>query len=139
MGWIVTQQLNLALALRFMRFREMVDIEEFMQLHPIAAADTHTKIPDRFRISCDWARLARTFGHPSTSTAYESAISLMKHSLTFSPTLEMQHNRLVSKRVEYETLSLDHASHQIDIGQLEQAIETLEQGRGPVDVANFIY
>ena len=126
----IIRGLILALSYRFLRFRETVDIEEIMRLYPIAAADTCAKIPDRFNISCRWAMFAQSHRHLSTSTAYESAISLMKHSLAFSPTLEMQHNRLVSMRVEYKTLPLGFASHQIDIGQLEQAIETLERGRG---------
>jgi len=54
----------------------------------------------------------------------------MKNSLSFSPTLEIKHNRLVSSCGDYESLPLDYASHQIDIGQLEQAVETLERGRG---------
>jgi len=110
--------------------RETVDCEEIMQLYPIAAADTCAKIPARFKISSEWALFARDHRHPDTSTAYESAISLMKNSLAFSPTLEIQHSRLVSGRVDYETLPLDYASHHIDIGRREQAVETLERGRG---------
>jgi len=126
----IIQLLIFALLSRFMRFCGTVDFEEIIQLYPIAAATTCAKIPDRFRISCQWVKFARYHRHPSTSTAYESAISLMKDSLAFSPTLEIQHYRLVSGRVDYETLPLDHASHQIDIGQLERAVETLERGRG---------
>ena len=119
----IIQGLIAALLFRFLWFREMVDAEEMMQLYPIAAADTCAEMTRRFDISCQWVMLVRYYRHPSTSTAYESAISLMKDSLVFDPTLEIQHNRLVSRRVEYETLPLDFASHQIDIGQLEQAIE----------------
>ena len=124
------QDLILALSVRFLRFSETADIEEIMQLYSTAAAQTYADLPDRFRMSCHWAMLVWSYRHLSTSTAYGSAISLMKDSLAFSPTLEMQHNRLVSMRVEYETLPLGFASHQIEIGQLEQAIETLERGRG---------
>ena len=119
-----------ALIARFSRFGETADSEEMMQLFPIAAADTCAKIPDRFNVSCQWARLARYLWHPSTSTAYEKAISLMKDSLVFGPTLEIQHYRLISRRVDYETLPWDYASYQIDIGQLKQAVVTLERGRG---------
>ena len=126
----IIQSLILALISRSMRFRETDDHEEIMQLFSIAAADTHAKIPNRFRISCQWVGLARRCGHPSTSTAYESAISLMKDSLAFSPTLETQHSRLASRLDNYDTLPLEYASHHIDIGQLEQAVETLERGRG---------
>jgi len=120
-----------ALSSRFMRFRETIDAEEMMDLFSKAAADTYGNISDRFNISCQWAEFARDYGdHQSTSTAYERAVSLMKDSLTFGPTLEIQHYRLVSRRVDYETLPLEYASHQVDIGQLEQAVETLERGRG---------
>ena len=122
----ITRHLISALSSRFMRFGETVDAKEIMQLFPRAAADICTNIPQRFRISCEWAMLARSYRHLSTSAAYESAISLMKDSLAFGPTIEIQLTRLISRRVDYETLPLDYASHQIDIGQLEQAVETLE-------------
>jgi len=126
----IIERLLLALFFRLLRLHETIDAEEMMQLFPIAAAGTCAKTPVLFRISCKWAVFARYQRHPSTSTAYEKAISLMKDSLAFGPTLEMQHYHLVSRRVDYETLPLDYASHQIDLGQLEQAIETLERGRG---------
>jgi CHAT domain-containing protein len=126
----IVRLLNSALISRFSRFREMVGSEEIMRLFPIGAADTSAKIPDRFNISCQWARFARYLRHPSTATAYKEAISLLKDSLVFGPTLEIQHYRLVSRRVDYETLPWDYASYQIDIGELKQAIETLERGRG---------
>jgi len=127
---IIIQELISALFSRVFRLRQAVDVEEMMQLYPIAAADTYETIPNRFHISCQWAVLARGYRHPSTSTAYEKAISLMKDSLAFGPTLEIQHNCLVSGRCSYETLPLHYASHQIDTGRLEQAVETLERGRG---------
>ncbi|KAH9980402.1 hypothetical protein BJV74DRAFT_798141 [Russula compacta] len=70
------------------------------------------------------------FQHPSTLTAYQTAISLMQQSLSFAPTLAIQHFRLVAMRDEYEKLPLDYASYLVQIGQLKQAIETLERGRG---------
>ena len=122
----IIRRLISALMSRFERSREMVDFEAMIQLYSTAVADTSAKIPHRFCSSCEWATLARVGGHPPTSTAYESAVLLMKNTLAFSPTLEIQHYHLVSSRDDYETLPLDYASHQIDIGQLEQAVETLE-------------
>ncbi|KAH9995400.1 hypothetical protein BJV74DRAFT_883918 [Russula compacta] len=57
-------------------------------------------------------------------------MSLMLDSLAFAPTLEIQHFRLVAMPNSCEKLPLDYASHQVHEGQLEQAIETLERGRG---------
>ena len=126
----IIEYLLLALFFRLLRLHEMVDAEEMMQLFPIAAAGTCAKIPVLFHISCKWVGFAQYQRHPSTSTAYERAMSLMNDSLAFGPTLKIQHYHLVSGRIDYETLPLDYASHQIDIGQLEQAVETLERGRG---------
>ena len=105
------------------------DFYEVMQLFPIAANHERARTPDRFKLSCYWARMARISGHPSTSTAYERAISLMQETLTFAPTLDTQHFRLVAMRDDYEALPLDYVSYLISTGQLPQAIETLERGR----------
>jgi CHAT domain-containing protein len=130
--WIhfrVLRQLIFSLTFRFKLLDDRKDFHEIMQLFPAAANDTHAKIPDRFGVSCQWARVARASGHTSISTAYDNAISLMQETLTFAPTLEIQHSHLVTLQYDYETLPLDHASYLIHIGQLRQAIETLERGR----------
>jgi hypothetical protein len=101
-----------------------------MQLFPIAATYSYASVTEQFNISCNWAMTARTYEHPSTSTAYENAISLMQDSLAFAPTLEMQHFRLVDMRDDFKKLPLNRASYQLHIGQLEKAIVTLEKGRG---------
>ena len=106
------------------------DLDAIFRLYPIAATNTYAKVPKRFEISCQWAQAARDYGHSSTSDAYTSAISLMQDSLAFSPTLEMQHLRLVAMRNHIENLPLDCASYQVCTGKLREAIETLEQGRG---------
>ncbi|KAH9957209.1 CHAT domain-containing protein [Russula dissimulans] len=119
-----------SLSFRFLLSKDRKDLDEIMQLYPIAVTDSYTKISDRFRFSCKWAQYARAHKHPSTSIAYEIAASLMQDTLTFAPTLEIQHSRLVSMRDEYEELPLNHASYLIGLGHNENAIETLEQGRG---------
>jgi CHAT domain-containing protein/tetratricopeptide (TPR) repeat protein len=85
--------------------------------------------PDRFRLSCQWAILARSIKHPTTLTAYKSAMSLMQKSLSFAPTVSVQHTHLVTMGSDCQTMPLDYASYQIHLGQFEEAIETLEQGR----------
>jgi CHAT domain-containing protein len=115
---------------RFSLLKDRKDLDELMHRYSIAATYTYASTPDRFMLSCQWAMTARIYKHPSTSTAYENAISLMQDSLAFAPTLEIQHFRLVEMRDYHEKLPLDHASYQVHIGQLEQAIVTLEKGRG---------
>ena len=126
----IARQLIDHLLSRFKLFKDRRDIEEIMELFVIATTDTSTGVPRRFRTSFEWTETARFFSHPSTLTAYETAISLMQESLSFAPTLEIQNFHLVAMRDQYEKLPLNYASYLIQIGQLKQAIETLERGRG---------
>ncbi|KAH9959762.1 CHAT domain-containing protein [Russula dissimulans] len=115
---------------RFLLSNNRKDFDEIMQLFPIAAADKSATVPQRFKISFQWVLFARASIHPSMSTAYDSAISLMQDSLVFAHTLEIQHFRLATMGDDYKKLPLDYAAYQVQIGRLEQAIETLERGRG---------
>ena len=115
--------------LKLLHYEE--DLDELMQLFPIAAGYDYKfgDSRDGHWISCIWAAFAHRFGHPSTSTAYDRAISLMQASLTFAPTLDGQHSRLVAMRRRFQLVPLAYASYNIDTGHLERAIEILEQGR----------
>ena len=123
------QRLIPALSTRFTLLGLREDFNEMMQLFPTAVDDEHARTPDRFLLSCFWVLVARKSGHPSTLAAYDSAISLMQDTLTYAPTLDIQHSRLVAMRWYYETLPLDHASFHFSNGQLTRAVEILEQGR----------
>jgi CHAT domain-containing protein len=125
----VVQGLLSSLSIRLNLRQHREDLDEIMQLFPMAANHRYARIPGRFKVSCDWARFARTLSHPSTSAAYDCAVSLMQDSLTFAPTVNIQHFRLVAMRESYETLPLESASYQVHAGQLQRAIETLERGR----------
>ncbi|KAH9955989.1 CHAT domain-containing protein [Russula dissimulans] len=105
------------------------DVHELIELYPLFVTDSRSGLTPRFMISYNWTSVAHYFKHPSTSIAYETAISLMHESLTLAPTLEIQHARLVSMRNIYQKLPLNFASYQVNIGQIENAIETLERGR----------
>ena len=118
-----------SLGIRFLLLSRVEDLNEMIELFPTAANDEHERISNRFLISCEWARCARTRRHPSTPAAYDAAISLMQDTLILAPTLEIQHSRLVEMRDCFDSLPLDHASYHISTGQLLGAIETLERGR----------
>ncbi|KAH9047141.1 CHAT domain-containing protein [Lactarius hengduanensis] len=105
------------------------DLHEAVRLMSSAVDDQYTLEPDRFQLSCQWALLARGIQHPSIQTAYKSSISLMQRSLAFAPTVSIQHSRLVAMGEECRSMPLDYASYQIKLGQFEEAVETLEQGR----------
>jgi len=122
--------LTLALFLRVRLLKETKDADEMMQLFAVAVSNPYAKVPARFSCAFAWARAARLLAHPSITAACENAFSLMQDSLAFAPTLEIQHFRLVAMRDAYEQLPLNYASHLVHIGQIEQAVETLEGGRG---------
>ena len=105
------------------------DLEEAMQLFPEVANDTSGEVYRRFTIACLCAGQARKHAHPSISTVYEMAMSLMQESLVFSPTLQIQHFRLAHAHWTEGALSSDYASYQIETRQIEPAIVTLERGR----------
>ena len=110
-------------------FHHREDLNELMQLYPMVSAHEHVTTAEDCPISCYWASTAHSFGHPSTSTAYDQAVSSIQASLIFSPTLDVQHSRLVAMGDRIKTVPLDYTSYQIHTGRLKQAIETLEQGR----------
>ncbi|KAI9462872.1 CHAT domain-containing protein [Lactarius psammicola] len=105
------------------------DRHEAVRLVSMVIDSQYVREHDRFRLSCLWATVARSISHPITLTAYESAMSLIKKSLSFAPTVSVQHARLVEMGEDCQTMPLDYASFQIKLGQSEKAIETLEQGR----------
>ena len=126
---VATRQLISSLSTRLQLLHQREDFDELMQLFPSAVNVRRARIPEQFQFACNWVSLAQNSNHSTTQIAYENALSLMRDSLTFAPTLEVQHFRLIAMRECYEKLPLNYASFQISIGQLEQAIETLEQGR----------
>jgi tetratricopeptide (TPR) repeat protein len=105
------------------------DLHEAIRLISLSVDYQNEPEPDRFRLSCQWAILARNIQHPTTLTAYKTAMSLIQKSLFFAPTVSVQHTRLVAMGVDCQTMPLDYASYQISLGQFEEAVETLEQGR----------
>jgi hypothetical protein len=99
----IIQGLITSLMARFKLFNDINDHQEIMQRFPIAVTNTYAEVPDRFKVACQWAKIARDLRHPSTSTAYKNAISLLQDALVFSPTLESQHFHLVTMRDDYES------------------------------------
>ncbi|KAH9173087.1 CHAT domain-containing protein [Lactarius sanguifluus] len=98
--------------------RHKQDLDEMMRLFPEIVNNQSARVSVRFQFACTWAHNARRFGYPSIS-----------NTLVFSPTLQIQHSRLVSMNEGARTLPLDYASYHIQMGLLEEAIEILERGR----------
>ena len=119
-----------SLLARFMYFPDYrtQDLDEGLELATQCVNNVHVHLPDRLRLACLWAFVSRCIRHPSVSTAYETVLSLIQHTLHFSPTLQLQHTILAAYDITH-TLPLDYASYQLDHLQVEDAIETLERGR----------
>jgi CHAT domain-containing protein len=125
----ITCRLIESLSTRWRLFSQESDLDETMELFAKGVKDTQATAPSRFELACHWVDTARISEHNSLPIAYEHAMSLMQSSLVFAPTLPTQHDRLIEKRDLYEKTPLDFASYQIHVGELEKAIEILEQGR----------
>ncbi|KAH9052213.1 CHAT domain-containing protein [Lactarius vividus] len=128
-------QLSMSLVSRskFLTGHHIQDFEEALELLSQCTNDGHAPFPDRYQCACLWAFAARTRKHPSVSTAYESATSLAQDALLTAPTLQLQHAAFTeaSDLVSFvrHSMPLDYASYQVDLHQLEKAIEILEGGR----------
>ena len=125
------RQLSLSLIIPFKSspgYREK-HLNEAMELLPQCFNDKDASLSDRLRLACFWAEVARFTRHRSASTAYETAVSLMQDTLLFIPTLQLQHTTLATSADYSRSVPLDYVSYQVDLGQLEKAIETLERGR----------
>jgi hypothetical protein len=105
------------------------DLHEAIRLISAVIDNEHGRESDRFELACGWAFVARRIRHPTTLAAYKSAMSLMERSLSFAPTVSTQHSRLVVMGENCQMMPLDYASYQIGLGQFEEAVEILEQGR----------
>ena len=105
------------------------DMDEGLELYSQCVNDEYQSLAERFKVAFIWTFYARRAEHPSVSTAYETAISLMRDTLLFAPTLQLQHVTLAEIAGVTHRMPQDYASYQIDQGQLEEAIETLEKGR----------
>ena len=125
---LATHGLTLLLSQRWKALHHQQDLDELMLLYSLTVDDVHWQAYQRLEISCSWAVAARVGAHPSTSVAYEKAMSLLQDTLVFSPTLQTQHFHLGALR-KTGWMPLDYASYQIEKDQLKSAIETLERGR----------
>jgi hypothetical protein len=125
----IVRRLVSSLIIRTKLLRRIEDRLEAIRLMSVAINNEYGQEPDRFKLSCVWAILARRIHHPTTLAAYKTAISLMERTLSFAPTVSVQHTRFVAMGSNCQTMPLDYASYQIQLGQFEEAVETLEQGR----------
>ena len=116
---------------RIFRGHHMQDLHAIVELIPQILNDGSgwLSLLIRLHFACSWAYIARDSQHRSVSTAYEIALSLKQDIAPLSLTLQLQHATLTTLSVHTREMPLDYALYQVEQGQLEQAIETLERGR----------
>jgi len=105
------------------------DLDEGLKLLSQGANLRHGYLPARVQLANLRAVYARYTRHPSVSAAYEDALSLTQNALLFAPTLQQQHATLAKASHAFHVIPLDYASYHIELGQLKEAIVTLERGR----------
>ena len=128
---VTLNRLSLSLLTRSMssRCHHPQDVNEGLELVSQCINYGYAGLPNQFQSAGVWAFIARLTRHPSVYTAYESTVSLMQDTILFAPTLQLQHATLAKTSDIFHSMPLDYASYQIGLGQLEEAIETLERGR----------
>ncbi len=114
---------------RWLLLRRNEDLDEIFRSMQLVANHQNASASIRLKHSCQWAYIARSSGHLSTLAAYKNAMSLIQKSLSFSPTVSIQHTRLVAMDKYSQVMPLNYASFLIGLGQFEEAVEILEQGR----------
>jgi CHAT domain-containing protein len=107
------------------------DLREVVELHSQFLSDGRAWLSplSQFHLACNWAFFAQAIRHPSVFKAYETAFSLMQDAFLLAPTLQQQHATLAALPAHAHAMPLGFASYLVELGQLEQAIETLERGR----------
>jgi hypothetical protein len=126
-----TLALSLSLrSLSFSAYARREDFDESMALFQSAPDDEQHAHPHaKYEIASHWATCARVGQHPCTARAYQTAMALMQSSLTLGPTLRVQHRLLRRRWGSLTAVPLECASYYIEVGKLERAVESLEQGR----------
>lgn len=83
----------------------------------------------QFDAALAWASAAHRHKHESVVSAYSKTLSLLDHCLIARPTVEQQQQFLATGTTVPKSLASDAAACAIDAGQLDKAVEMLEQGR----------
>jgi len=93
-----------------------------------AFQDESATTSERLSIAWWWATLARAWDHPTTSLAYRNTLSALQ--LAFNGVFTIQRQSSTIGRLGSKIhIPLEYASYQIEKGQLELAVETIEQGK----------
>ncbi|KAI0259998.1 CHAT domain-containing protein [Gloeopeniophorella convolvens] len=118
-----------SLGLRWVVCRHTYDILEAMEHFRTAVEDECASPSARYDVACKWTYFARISRCACTALAYRLALALLQTALAAGPTVQMQHSLIGHWSVGSVRLPLDAASYHVGQGRIEEAVETLEQGR----------
>jgi len=117
-----------ALSTRFQQSGRIEDLEEAFTLYEQAANDLCSSPQLRLGAAINWVTEAQHYHHKSIIYAYLASFQILNHCLISYPSVESQQTFLASSHIP-QSLASDAASAAIDVGNLEAAVELLEQGR----------
>ena len=117
---------SLTLLTRFETTYTEGDLREALDMFAVATESRPASAGNKLSVAELWVKAARKFGHDSLLSAYAKYLSLLQHSLVIGPSLQFQWESLTRNS---PSIAVDAASSSIGAGQLDVAIEMLEQGR----------
>jgi tetratricopeptide (TPR) repeat protein/CHAT domain-containing protein len=117
-----------ALSTRFDQSDRMEDQDQSFILYEQAANDLTSSSQLRLFAAIDWASQARRYHHKSIIFAYSTSLRILDRCLISHPSVESQQRFLATAHIS-RSLASDSASAAIHAGNLEAAVELLEQGR----------
>ncbi|KAG1773680.1 CHAT domain-containing protein [Suillus placidus] len=113
---------------RYRILHDPADLSVAIQNFRLASRHPTQGFPDRIIEAIDWARQAEVYQHESALEAYQMCFELFdSHVMTRSSIIS---RREAATAFRGQSLSVDAASCAIRSGNLRQAVELAEQGRG---------
>lgn len=102
-----------------------------MALHKAASTHNPSRIEDRMQAAGLWRDQAALLDHGSQLDAYIVSLGILDAAITRSRSLEEQYSQLTSNNITAlsKDVAVDGAALAISLGNLEIAVEMLEQGR----------
>jgi CHAT domain-containing protein len=102
--------------------------DESVSMFEDAFQDESATTSEKLSIAWWWATFARAWDHSSATMAYRNTLSALQNSLMGTFTVQRQPAAIGRLGLKFQIPS-EYASYRIERGQLELAVETIEQGK----------
>ncbi|KAF9463793.1 CHAT domain-containing protein [Collybia nuda] len=125
---IMSSQASLVMALHetdWVPCQNCSHVDEVCELLKVASNHPTTSLQQRFGVSTIWTEIAHAHKHQSALTAYSTAMELQQQQLFLSP----PGGTNPRKRIYSTVLCSEAVSCAIEMGNLETAVQFMEQGR----------